>query len=105
MKILLVDDNAFMRDMISNIIDVEDVEIVEAVDGAEAIELFEQSKEGDIRLILMDIIMDNVKGRGVKAVEETAANHSMTVDAATWDSYIDAVKTDLEALEKEGVEA
>ena len=62
MKILLVDDNAFMRDMISNIIDVEDVEIVEAVDGAEAIELFEQSKEGDIRLILMDIIMDNVKG-------------------------------------------
>ena len=51
------------------------------------------------------IIMDNVKGRGVKAVEETAANHSMTVDAATWDSYIDAVKADLEALEKEGVEA
>lgn len=49
--------------------------------------------------------MDNVKGRGVKAVEETAANHSMTVDAATWDSYIDAVKADLEALEKEGVEA
>ena len=62
MKILLVDDNAFMRDMISNIIDVEDVEIVEAVDGAEAIELFEQSKEWDIRLILMDIIMDKVKG-------------------------------------------
>ena len=29
----------------------------------------------------------------------------MTVDAATWDSYIDAVKADLEALEKEGVEA
>ena len=41
----------------------------------------------------------------MKAVEETAANHSMTVDAATWDSYIDAVKADLEALEKEGVEA
>ena len=51
------------------------------------------------------IIMDNIKGRGVKAVEETASNHSMTVDAETWDSYIEAVKADLEALKKEGVEA
>ena len=49
------------------------------------------------------IIMDNVKGSGVKAVEETAANHSMTVNAETWDSFIAAVKADLEALEKEGV--
>jgi len=47
------------------------------------------------------VIMDNVKGSGVKAVEETAANHSMTVSAETWDSYIAAVKADLEALEKE----
>ena len=51
------------------------------------------------------IIMDNIKGSGVRAVEETAANHSMTVDAATWDSYIQAVQADLEALKKEGVEA
>ncbi|MBQ8088949.1 MAG: transketolase [Clostridia bacterium] len=50
------------------------------------------------------IIMDNVKGSGVKAVEETQANHSMTVDADTWDSFIAAVKQDLEALEKEGCE-
>ena len=49
------------------------------------------------------IVMDNVKGSGVKAVEETAANHSMTVDADTWDSYIAAVKADLEAIEKEVV--
>ncbi len=49
------------------------------------------------------IVMDNIKGSGVKAVEETAANHSMTVNAETWDSFIAAVKADLEALEKEGV--
>ena len=48
------------------------------------------------------IIMDNVKGSGVKAVEDTAANHSMTVPAETWDSYIAAVRADLDALEKEG---
>ena len=51
------------------------------------------------------IIMDNIKGRGVKAVEETAANHSMTVKPEVWDSYIEAVKADLEALKKEGGEA
>jgi len=49
------------------------------------------------------IIMDNVKGSGVKAVEETAANHSMNVPAETWDSYIAAIKADMEALEKEVV--
>ncbi len=48
------------------------------------------------------IVMDNVKGSGVKVVEETASNHSMTVNAETWDSYIEAVKADLEALKKEG---
>lgn len=51
------------------------------------------------------IIMDNIKGRGVKAVEETASNHSMTVKPEVWDSYIEAVKADLEALKKEGGEA
>ena len=51
------------------------------------------------------IIMDNVKGSGVKAIEETAANHSMTVGPEVWDSYIEAVKADLEALKKEGCEA
>ena len=49
------------------------------------------------------IVMDNIKGSGVKAVEDTAANHSMTVPAETWDSYIAAVKADLEAIEKEVV--
>ena len=48
------------------------------------------------------IVMDNIKGSGVKAVEETAANHSMTVKPEVWDSYIEQVQADLEALKKEG---
>lgn len=40
------------------------------------------------------IIMDNIKGAGVKAVEETAANHSMNVKAEVWDEWIAAVKAD-----------
>ena len=47
------------------------------------------------------IIMDNVKGSGVKGIEETPANHSMTLPAETWDTYIEAVKADLAAIEKE----
>ena len=47
------------------------------------------------------IVLDHVKGSGVKAVEETASNHSMTVSAETWDSYIEAVKADLAEIEKE----
>ena len=51
------------------------------------------------------IVMDNIKGSGVKGVEETASNHSMTVGPEVWDSYIAGVKADLEALEKEVAEA
>lgn len=51
------------------------------------------------------IIMDNIKGSGVKIVEETASNHSMTEKPEFWDACIAAVKADLEALKKEGVEA
>ena len=50
------------------------------------------------------VVMDNIKGSGVKAVEETTANHSMTVGAETWDSYIAAVQADLAKL-KGGVGA
>lgn len=46
------------------------------------------------------IVLNNVKGLGVKAVEEMEFNHSVTVNADVWDSYIAAVKEDLEALRK-----
>ena len=71
------------------------------IDGHDVEALYEAlTKEANDKPIA--IIMDNVKGRGVKAVEETASNHSMTVGAEVWDSYIEAVKADLEALKKEG---
>ncbi|MBE5808639.1 MAG: transketolase [Clostridiales bacterium] len=49
------------------------------------------------------VIMDNVKGSGVKAVEETEANHSMNVGADKWDSFIAEVQAELDALKKEGI--
>lgn len=80
MKILLVDDNAFMRDLLANVIDREDVEMVEAADGAEAIEIFKKSQEKEIPLILMDIIMDNVKGdEAAKSIRELEREDAKSV--------------------------
>ena len=74
------------------------------VDGHDVEALYDAltKKAGDKPIA---IIMDNIKGRGVKAVEETESNHSMTLKPEVWDSYIEAVKADLEALKKEGAEA
>jgi len=44
------------------------------------------------------IILDTIKGAGVKAVEETASNHSMTAKGDVFDSWIAAVKADRDAF-------
>ena len=48
------------------------------------------------------IVLDTVKGKGVKEVEETANNHSMDVPEETWDRWLSGVKAELEALEQKG---
>ena len=45
------------------------------------------------------IILDTVKGKGVREVEETAGNHSMTVGAEVFDRWLDSLRADLAALE------
>ena len=47
------------------------------------------------------IVLDNVKGLGVKAVEEMEFNHSVTASPEIWDDYIAAVQADLDKLRKE----
>lgn len=47
------------------------------------------------------IVLDNVKGLGVKAVEEMEFNHSVTASPEIWDDYIAAVQADLDKLMKE----
>lgn len=47
------------------------------------------------------IILDNVKGSGVKAVEETVANHSMQPEPEVFDEWLAELHATLEALEKE----
>ncbi len=47
------------------------------------------------------IILDNVKGSGVKAVEETVSNHSMQPEAEVFDEWLASLHADLKNIEKE----
>ncbi len=47
------------------------------------------------------IVLDTVKGAGVKQVEETAANHSMAVKAEIFDGWIAGLKAERQALAAE----
>lgn len=44
------------------------------------------------------IIMDTVKGKGIKEVEQTVNNHSMQMPEETYDRWIEELKADLAAL-------
>lgn len=44
------------------------------------------------------IILDTIKGKGVKAVEETASNHSMTVAPEVFDEWLASLRLDYQAF-------
>lgn len=59
MKILVVDDEKLIRDVIREYLINENYEVIEAKDGIEAIKLVE---ENNIDLIILDIMMPNMDG-------------------------------------------
>ncbi len=65
MKIMIVDDSAFMRTMIINILKDGNHEIVQATNGNEAVQKYEQVKPD---LVFMDIVMPDKDG--VQALKE-----------------------------------
>ena len=48
------------------------------------------------------IVLDTVKGKGIKEVEETLSNHSMTMPQETYDKWLADLRAELAALEQEG---
>ncbi|MGV8980126.1 response regulator transcription factor [Clostridium sp.] len=61
-KILLVDDEERMRDMIKEYTSLEGYDIDEAADGVKALELFKQNKYS---LIILDVMMPKIDGWSV----------------------------------------
>ena len=45
------------------------------------------------------IVLDTIKGCGIKEVEEMTANHSVTVPTEKWDSWLCELKAELERME------
>ena len=60
MKLLVVDDEQLIRDVIKEYAENEGYTVIEAVDGKNAIEMVE--KNPDINLIIMDIMMPKLDG-------------------------------------------
>ena len=68
-RVLIVDDAAFMREMLRDILTEADYEIVgEAVDGEQAVSLFQESSPD---LVTLDIVMP--RKSGLEALREIRA--------------------------------
>lgn len=80
-KVLIVDDAAFMRMMIKNIITKSGYEVVgEAENAAVAVELYKELKPD---LVTMDITMPEMDGiAGVKAIKAIDPNASIIMVSA-----------------------
>jgi two-component system chemotaxis response regulator CheY len=80
-RILIVDDAAFMRMMIKNIVTKNGYEVVgEAENGQVALELYQQYKPD---LVTMDITMPEMSGiEGVKAIRSMDPNANIIMCSA-----------------------
>ena len=68
------------------------------VDGSDVKQIYEAlSKKPQDKPIAA--ILDTIKGKGVKQVEETMGNHSMTVGQDVFDSWLEELNAGLKALE------
>lgn len=60
MKILVVDDEARMRKLVSDFLTKSDYTVLEAGDGSEALDIFFEQK--DIALVILDVMMPKMDG-------------------------------------------
>ena len=68
------------------------------VDGADISALYEALTK-EVKDKPLAVILDTVKGKGVKQVEETLSNHSMTVGEDVFDGWLDELNKKLAAFE------
>lgn len=62
MKILVVEDNEFSTNLITEMLNSLGVEVVTASDGHDAILTFERSAKNEFDMIFMDIVMPKLNG-------------------------------------------
>ena len=99
LKILLVDDNDFNREITSSVLKSNGALVDEAVNGKEAILKVKKSKKDVYNVILMDIEMPVLDG--YKATEKIRSLFNKTLSkipiiAMTADNYDDDLKKEIE---------
>lgn len=73
-KILVVDDEQGIRDLLKEYLEMDDYQVTAAVDGLDAVN---KQKTGDFDLIIMDIMMPRMDG--ISAVKEIRKSSSVPV--------------------------
>ena len=84
-RILVVDDNAINRDIVTDLLNDSGLEAEEASDGKEALEKLKAAEAGYFDLVLMDLQMPKMDGfEAAKAVRKLeGANRAVTIIAMT----------------------
>jgi len=95
-KVLVVDDEWEIRDMLSRFLTEEGYEVILASNGEEAIELAERENP---QVILLDIMMPGIDGietcKRLKAEEKTRFI-PIIMATALWDTYEEAIEAGAE---------
>ena len=95
-KVLVVDDELAIRDILDRFLTEEGYEVILASNGEEAIEL---AKSENPEIILLDIWMPGISGietcRRLKANKETRFT-PVIIATALWDTYAEAVEAGAE---------
>ena len=61
-KVLIVDDEARMRKLIGDFLRKKDYEVLEAENGRKAVDIFFEHEDGDISLVILDVMMPVMDG-------------------------------------------
>lgn len=99
-KILLTEDNELNMEIAEFMLKTAGVEVLKAFNGKEAVEVFSRSEPGEIRLILMDVMMPEMDGieatRKIRALNRPDAA-TIPIIAMTANAYADDVERVLSA--------
>lgn len=99
-KVMLVEDNELNMEIAKFLLENEDMEVVHCWNGKEAVETFENSKDYEFDIILMDIMMPIMGGleatRTIRGLNKTDAK-TIPVFAMSANAFSDDITQSMEA--------